>query len=197
MNLILLYIERMAAYMIVILPFFLFGRYIYVKRTGRRTTFSHEVLLTLFVIYMTGLISQTVIPHWGMGYLTDTGKFYFDVYLKNDISSVNLIPFHTVSMYLFEVDRLVGDWSSVSLLNLLGNVFLFTPFGLLIPLIWKRLDSILKVFFLGFTLTCSIEFIQYFIGRSSDIDDVILNTAGVLIGYALFWIGKKARQSRN
>ena len=39
---------------------------------------------------------------------------------------------------------------------------------------------------LGFLCSCSIEFIQFFIGRSTDIDDVILNTTGALLGYLLY-----------
>ena len=38
--------------------------------------------------------------------------------------------------------------------------------------------------------TTLIETMQYFIGRSADIDDVIMNTIGGLLGYLLFWIGK-------
>ena len=41
---------------------------------------------------------------------------------------------------------------------------------------------------LGFFTSCAIEFTQFFIGRSTDIDDVILNTAGALAGYWLFWL---------
>ena len=38
------------------------------------------------------------------------------------------------------------------------------------------------------SVTCLIEFIQYFIGRSSDIDDILLNTFGTVIGYVVLLI---------
>lgn len=191
MSLILMYILNMIGYMLVALPVIVIIRLILIKKTKKRTNFVNEALLVFFIMYVIGLASQTIIPQWSMGIITDTGEFYFDLYLSNSIATLNLIPFHTLSQYFFESNANVDSWHSVSLLNVTANMFLFSPLGFFIPLLWKRWSSLKKIFFFGFSTTCIIEFIQYFIGRSSDIDDVILNTIGVLIGYLIFLLCKK------
>ena len=68
---------------------------------------------------------------------------------------------------------------------LLGNIVMFVPFGLFPALLWRGWRW-WKSLLVGFCTSVSIEFIQFFIGRSTDIDDVILNTAGAAVGFWLF-----------
>lgn len=102
-----------------------------------------------------------------------------------------MIPFKTISSQLFGANPSVDDWNSVSLLNLMTNVFLFAPIGLFFPLLWTKWNSIKNVFFVGLMTTSLVEVIQLFIGRSVDIDDIILNTIGVFIGYGFFICASK------
>ncbi|MGN7388659.1 VanZ family protein [Sporosarcina sp. SAFN-015] len=185
MWLISMYVIEMLGYMIVALPIYAIVRMIIVKRRKRPVNKLHEVLLALFILYLVGLASQTIIPKWTMGIDVSTGKFFFDVYIFDRLSSVNMMPFRTIMSY-FQANEYVSGWSSVSLVNLLGNMFVFSPIGFFIPLLWRRMDSFKAIFFIGFGVTCFIEGTQYFIGRSTDIDDIILNTIGVLIGYWVY-----------
>jgi len=73
------------------------------------------------------------------------------------------------------------------------NILLFIPFGFFTPIAFTRMRSFLRTALLVFAVTFSIEFFQYFIGRSSDVDDVIANLAGGVIGYGVF----KMWYSRN
>ncbi|MFE6014133.1 VanZ family protein [Bacillus thuringiensis] len=99
------------------------------------------------------------------------------------IRVVNLIPF--IGMY-----KLMTNYVDimVPIKNILFNIILFMPFGF--GLFWKYHAklSIYQVTMIGFVFSLLIEFIQYVFpaGRSSDIDDVILNTVGTLVG-CLFW----------
>ena len=70
---------------------------------------------------------------------------------------------------------------------MLANIGIFAPVGFFPALLWRRWRW-WKSLLLGFFTSCAIEFAQFFIGRSTDIDDVILNTAGALAGYWLFWL---------
>jgi glycopeptide antibiotics resistance protein len=81
---------------------------------------------------------------------------------------------------------MVDNWNSVSLLNITANLFLFLPIGFFVPLIWTKCNSFKKVTFVGLTVTIFVEIVQLFTGRSTDIDDVILNTLGIMIGYGTF-----------
>ena len=190
MGLILTYLSNMLIYIVVALPIYLICRLIFIKKTKKQVKVFNEILLTIFILYIIGLASQTIIPYWNMGIYSDTGKFYFNIRLTNSISEINLIPFKTLYEYLFVNNTSVSGWSSVSILNIFANTLLFLPLGLLTPLIWEKYDSFYKILTLGLISTCLIEFIQIFIGRSTDIDDVILNTIGVIIGYTIFKLSK-------
>lgn len=93
---------------------------------------------------------------------------------------VNLVPV----VHLF--DKYDG-W----LLNIVGNILMFIPVGIFWPMCFKELDSILKTILAGAGFTFMIEISQLpFFDRCSDIDDFLLNTAGVAIG-ALLYFGVK------
>lgn len=70
--------------------------------------------------------------------------------------------------------------------QLLLNVGMFVPYGLLLPLVFPGLRRFPKAALAVLATTVSIETFQFFIGRSADIDDVIMNLAGGLLGYAIF-----------
>jgi len=189
MRLISTYIISMVGYMIVALPIYVIVRIIIVKRRKQPVNKSHELLLALFVLYIVAIASQTIIPKWVLGVDGDTGKFFIDVYMSNGWVSTNAIPFKTISGYL-RVNEYMNGWNSIAMANLLGNIFLFSPIGVFVPLLWKRMDSFRSILFIGLGVTCFIESTQYFIGRSTDIDDVILNTIGVVIGYGVYIVWK-------
>lgn len=76
--------------------------------------------------------------------------------------------------------------------NVFGNVIVFIPWGLLSPIILKRGHR--RVFATGIAVSVSIEILQLVFGLgSTDIDDLIFNTLGVVVGYLLF----KAMQKRS
>lgn len=68
-----------------------------------------------------------------------------------------------------------------------GNVLLGVPFGILVPVVAPRTRGVLRVLLLTATVMLLVEFAQGALvtGRAFDIDDVILNTTGALLGYLL------------
>ena len=74
---------------------------------------------------------------------------------------------------------------------------LFVPVGIFIPIVFKRMRKLYKTALVSFAMTFGIEFFQYFIGRSSDIDDVITNVMGAVIGYLLFWLLNRTFDSKK
>ena len=94
---------------------------------------------------------------------------------------VNLFPLVNLFDYDSKRDLLV---------NVIGNVAMFIPSGIVLPVIYKRLDTFVKVLLAGGGISLCIEIIQLpFRVRATDIDDVILNTVGVIIGYGIYaWI---------
>lgn len=152
-----------------------------------------DILICLFVAYCFGLASQTILPRYVLGIDSASEKPFLDVYFTNENATVNFIPFKTVINQLLGENNLVAndDAIGVSLLNLMANIFLFLPLGIFIPLIYNKCESIRKVLLIGVIVSSFIEVIQIPIGRSCDVDDVILNTFGVIMGFAIFCIIKK------
>ena len=98
----------------------------------------------------------------------------------------NLTPFQEIKRFWTYRHR-VGFW--VSFLNLAGNVIGFLPFGFFLPILSRRLRNGVLVTMSGFGLSLLVESIQLiFKVGCFDVDDLILNTLGVLFGYLFFWI---------
>ncbi|MEZ7173294.1 VanZ family protein [Sporosarcina sp. OR05] len=190
MGLISTYAMNMLGYMIVALPLYVLVRIILLKRRKKRVNKLREFLLATFILYCIGLASQTIIPKWSIGVDSLTGELYFDIMVANELASVNVTPFQTMLLYLHSNSN-TDNWGSLSIMNLLGNMFMFSPIGLFIPILWRKFASLWKIAWVGLGVTFFIEGVQFFIGRSSDIDDIILNAIGVMFGYFVFKVMKK------
>jgi glycopeptide antibiotics resistance protein len=91
---------------------------------------------------------------------------------------VNIIPF--VHLFDYESKRDL-------LLNVIGNAAMFIPSGIVLPIVYKNLNRFWKVFLAGAGISLCIETIQLpFSVRATDIDDLILNTVGVIVGYGIY-----------
>lgn len=82
-------------------------------------------------------------------------------------------------------------YSKTVLVELAVNVALFVPLGLALPFIYKKM-SLLKAAIIGLSCSFSIEFLQCFNkDRDSNIDDLLCNTLGAVIGYLLYLLIKR------
>ncbi|MCP9948874.1 VanZ family protein [Actinomadura madurae] len=74
-----------------------------------------------------------------------------------------------------------------ALLQVGGNLALLAPLGVLLPLVWTSLRGPVRLALLTGVLSLAIETVQgtVVVGRAFDIDDVILNVAGVVVAYLL------------
>ncbi|ROO89190.1 VanZ like protein [Actinocorallia herbida] len=73
-----------------------------------------------------------------------------------------------------------------------GNLALLAPLGVMLPILFKSLRGPLRLTIVGAVLSFGIEIVQHFAvsGRTFDVDDIILNSVGVLLAYLL--IGRRA-----
>lgn len=79
--------------------------------------------------------------------------------------------------------------------NVVGNMALFIPSGIVLPIVYKKLDSFWSVAAAGALISLCIEVMQLpFASRASDIDDLILNTLGVIVGYGIFAACKRLKR---
>ena len=98
---------------------------------------------------------------------------------------INLKPL----IYLF-------DYPTVreALLNLIGNTAMFIPLGIIWPAVFKNLNSHWKVIAAGVGTSLCIELMQLpFYDRTTDIDDLLLNSVGFLVGYGIYLLVRFAK----
>jgi len=100
----------------------------------------------------------------------------------------NLVPFNTINHFLEVANFNYSVW----IINLLGNIGVFIPFGILLPLVFgNKYIKLLIIFESGLIL---LETLQLLTRRGSfDVDDLILNTTGALIGYLIYKLISKLR----
>lgn len=108
--------------------------------------------------------------------------FYASGREPSGISYLQLKPFITIE-HFFTGDDINKE---AFLVNIFGNVFLFSPFGWL-GLCIKKFNRFIPITVFFLIAISIIESIQYITGRGvADIDDIFLNTVGMLIGFVLF-----------
>lgn len=159
---------------------YLILRFVFLKQKNRRIVWFSEIMRLLFVCYLTGLCSLVILPanFWlsffdaiFFGWWEDMGVFF-------DFGEINLIP--TI------VKCLSGDYSLGSWVKemIVGNLIMFMPFGFFLPFIAEKLNR-RNAFILSFVVPLVVEFLQLFVGRSFDIDDLICNFLGIIIGFII------------
>lgn len=115
---------------------------------------------------------------------------YFAVLIKATLFSFNEYVYgKSANLVLFDSIRLMWRSHDYWLIfkNIIGNVILFLPFGLLLPLILRVFNSWRFMFVLGFGTSFLIEILQYgYAKRIFDIDDILLNGIGAMTGLFVY-----------
>jgi len=110
----------------------------------------------------------------------------FTVVTYGDVQSYgsNYIPFKEMFRYTL--------WSNLFIKNVLGNMIMFVPYGFFLGY-FVKVNKIYAVVFLSSLVSITVEIIQKNIGRVFDIDDIILNVVGSLIGFIIYKIFEKIK----
>lgn len=134
----------------------------------------HFVTIGLFVTYLAVLVRIVLFKQAPLYNLLSAAG--------SSVRTISFIPFK--SLY----DMAISGTSIIRIIeNILGNIAIFIPFGLLLPIIKKGRSQ--KVILYGLAASILLEIIQYaFALGSSDIDDLLFNTSGVMIGCFLYKI---------
>lgn len=180
MSSIINYVLKMFPSMIEVIPIFIFIRLIFYKINKKsKVNLKREVIMLVFFMFLIGLYSQAI-----------TGSFT----IKNiNINKINVVPFKIFIDTYKEV--FVNGNINYFLISFLGNLCMFIPIGLLIPIIWKLKDKI--VILIGFLISLSIEISQLFLNRGTDIDDLIFNTLGTILGLVIYKIIGKGNDKND
>ncbi|ODB62198.1 MULTISPECIES: VanZ family protein [Paenibacillus] len=141
-----------------------------------RTRLLHHVALMLLILY-TGLLLYWMFL--GFGRTLRPGPPY----------SYNIVPFDTIRQYLRAMESFpFRVWG----VNLLGNIGVFIPFGILVPIIWVSMRSIGSLLLTIVIALVILEVSQMLLGAGTmDVDDIILNVLGVLCGRVAYVFVRK------
>lgn len=134
-------------------------RLMYIHNGNEKFVFYKEFLNLLFIVY--ALILFQLLTNAEM----------------NSSSGVNIIPFTEIMRYE------VGTNSFY--LNVVGNIMLFVPFGYFVSS-YVKASKVSHILLVSGITSFTIEAVQHFIGRSFDIDDILLNVVGAIIGFLLY-----------
>lgn len=157
------------------------------RNNKRKNNIPRKVIIGIFAVYICVLLLVVIFKF--------PTRMILDSYLnwKNGATiermRPQLIPFANITLYVRSVQA-VTDWFFK---NLLCNIVIFIPYGLLLPFILeKRKNIFLKTMISGILFIIFIEIFQYISAMGlCDIDDLIMNTISILIGYGLYLVIRK------
>lgn len=127
--------------------------------------------LTVFSLYVIGVY-----------YFTGAGTIYDGLMYKLELrqDQLNFIPFS----------------KDIDIVGYLLNILLFIPLGLITPIIWKSMNKLTNIIGVGFFFTMLIEISQLLNNRATDIDDILLNLLGAVVGFGVFKVWDKLTKSK-
>lgn len=133
-------------------------RLAYLIKGHKKIILYKELLMLIFIIYALCL-------------------FHVVTYQDVNFGTNNFVPFKEIFRYDLGTPKFIK--------NIIGNIIMFVPFGFFASYFLKS-KKIGIPLILTIILTTTIETVQYYIGRVFDIDDIILNIVGGILGYLLF-----------
>ena len=133
-------------------------RLVYLIKNKQKIILYRELLALIFIIYVLCL-------------------FYVVTFQDVGWSSSNFVPFKEMFRYSFG--------SKLFIKNVLGNIIMFIPYGFFVSY-YLKLKKPLSAFLLILLVSSSIETTQLLIGRVFDIDDIILNIIGGILGFLIY-----------
>lgn len=149
----------------------------------QRNKTGHIIGVLFFTFIMTVIFSLTGV--------SPISGFHTDIRI-NEISYIPVVSTLEMVKDVFNTASVENIPRNQAMLflgaNILGNILMFGPLGLLLPLLWKCFRKFSKTVLFGFVISFTIEFSQLFLARGTDIDDLILNTIGTMLGYLTFVI---------
>ena len=143
------------------------------------------VLLLVFLLVLTKVILFKGSLQYYKNYFRTT---YHSYTIAEGKRKANFKPFATIKLF-YQSRRMNIEYKME---NLLGNILLFIPLGFLLPLLVKRFRNIFLIVLTGFLLSLFYECTQLLTGIGIfDVDDMILNSFGTLIGAVIFYVLNK------
>lgn len=136
------------------------------------------VIIIFFVSYLILLIKVIVFKYPTVMWFSSM----HEVSVRQQFANGNFVPLKTILNYISGEPT----WN-IAIRNIVGNIILFIPLGLFVPIIYRRLITLKHVLVIAFLLSVALESAQGLLRAGAvDVDDVILNVLGAVVGYGIF-----------
>lgn len=184
-----LYMINGSVFIIVGVICYLIVRSIFIGMKSKKgVNWWEELISFLFVIYIGMVVAITLFPI----------PIGFPTCIENIRLSINIIPFASIIKDIGKIG-IAYDGDVLFMIGLIvrnvgGNILLLMPLGFLAPIIWDKFKKIKNTILLGLAISISIELLQLTEslfsgwGRITDIDDVVFNVIGSIVGYFIYKI---------
>lgn len=159
---------------LLVLPVYLFMRAVFLAEQKQlnvfyKINFNREIIMLVFFVFIVHLFVQT--------FIVNSGK-----------DNLNIIPFYIIIKQIKELS--FNEYTfRIFILNVIGNVIIFAPIGMFAPYLFKT--DLKHTAWFGFLISLTIEGGQLPLPRTTDVDDLILNTLGAVTGYGIYQLLKK------
>ena len=173
-------LERLLTLCLYALPLWVLlrGGWLLLRKPRRRPRPLREAAMCLFAVFMAGILSMALEGQWAAPQV----MLQSALTRLPTLEKIHLRPFHTIGPQLRALPGIT------SLTQLLGNILLFAPWGFFLPLLWPCFRRPLRMAGMALLLTCFIEFTQLFIDRYVEVDDLLLNFLGSMLGAGAWWV---------
>ncbi len=139
----------------------------------------------IFLVYLF-IVVRLIIFKYPLSHLAEIARSWGKGAVLHGLDTANFTLFKTIRMYI--------DYAYMlnSFENLVGNVIVFVPFGFLLPYVHEAGKKFWVMLLNAFLFVLGIEVFQLFSAFGAfDVDDILLNCVGAIIGYLLYltWEG--------
>lgn len=155
----------------IFIPCIIYQVFMYKSHRWNKGRTWHLIWSHIFILYLYMALDAA-----GGGGLWDIG--YYDSVIR--VEEINLIPFQ-----------------SEGAMTYILNIIMFMPLGFLLPLLWEQYEKIARVIAAGAGFSFLIEVGQLFNRRKTDIDDLLMNVIGTILGFIICYVFHKIFRTKR
>lgn len=163
-------------------------RFLKLKKNNSDINYKREILYLIFICYIVGLFNLVLVPinFWNIIWYNIFYNFNENPFAGIFDFSYNFIP------TIYKI--IIGEYTPDSWVKAMiaGNFLMFIPMGILLSLCFENVNK-KNIFKYAVLIPLAIEVLQLVVGRSFDIDDLVMNFLGIVIGYFIVELVKKIK----
>lgn len=163
-------------------------RFLKLKKNNSDINYKREILYLIFICYIVGLFNLVLVPinFWNIIWYNIFYNFNENPFAGIFDFSYNFIP------TIYKI--IIGEYTPDSWVKamIVGNFLMFIPMGILLSLCFENGNK-KNIFKYAVLIPLAIEVLQLVVGRSFDIDDLVMNFLGIVIGYFIVELVKKIK----